>query len=43
MLEKLKKRNRLKTHGFLTRSPKVLARRRAKGRKQLTVSIHSKK
>jgi|GEM_PF-1379621 len=43
MLEKLKKRGRLKTHGFLTRKAKVLNRRRSKGRKKLTVSIHSKK
>lgn len=43
MLEKLKKRRRLKKHGFLKRSANILSRRRSKGRKKLTVSIHSKK
>ncbi|MEK7672610.1 MAG: 50S ribosomal protein L34 [Patescibacteria group bacterium] len=43
MLEKLKKRARLKTHGFRQRSATVLSARRAKGRKQLTVSIPKKK
>ncbi|MCK9186609.1 50S ribosomal protein L34 [Candidatus Gracilibacteria bacterium] len=42
MLGKLKKRIRLKTHGFLKRSAVVLNRRRSKGRKSLTVKIHSK-
>ncbi|MFH1218528.1 MAG: 50S ribosomal protein L34 [Candidatus Peregrinibacteria bacterium] len=42
MLAKLKKRKRLRTHGFRSRSASVLKSRRAKGRKSLTVSIHSK-
>ncbi|PIR55021.1 50S ribosomal protein L34 [Candidatus Peregrinibacteria bacterium CG10_big_fil_rev_8_21_14_0_10_36_19] len=42
MLGKLKKRKRLRKHGFLSRAAAVLNRRRSKGRKQLTVSIHSK-
>lgn len=42
MLGKLRKRKRLRTHGYLSRSAEVLNRRRAKGRKQLTVKIHSK-
>ncbi|MCX6733627.1 MAG: 50S ribosomal protein L34 [Candidatus Peregrinibacteria bacterium] len=42
MLAKLKKRKRARTHGFLKRSKsvggrKVLAARRRKGRKSLTV------
>ncbi len=40
MLGKLKKRKRLKTHGFQKRSDSVLKKRRAKGRKELTVSVH---
>ncbi|MBD3330655.1 50S ribosomal protein L34 [Candidatus Peregrinibacteria bacterium] len=45
MLGKLKKRKRLRKHGFMKRtgvSANVLKRRRSKGRKQLTVSTHSK-
>ncbi|PKL37096.1 50S ribosomal protein L34 [Candidatus Peregrinibacteria bacterium HGW-Peregrinibacteria-1] len=42
MLGKLKKRKRLRTHGFLSRAASVLKARRRKGRKALTVSIHSK-
>ena len=43
MLAKFKKRKRLRTHGFLTRSlsvggRKVLAARRRKGRHELTVT-----
>ncbi|MFA5948241.1 MAG: 50S ribosomal protein L34 [Candidatus Gracilibacteria bacterium] len=43
MLGKLKKRKRLRTHGFRSRSAKVLNSRRAKGRKSLAVTVHSKK
>lgn len=45
MLSKLKKHKRLRKHGFLKRmdeNKNVIKRRRSKGRKQLTVSIHSK-
>ncbi|MBI4231690.1 50S ribosomal protein L34 [Candidatus Peregrinibacteria bacterium] len=42
MLGKLKKRKRLKTHGFRSRSASVLSARRSKGRKQLTVTVNSK-
>jgi len=47
MLGKLKKRKRARTHGFLKRSKsgdgqKILNRRRAKGRKKLTVSDEKK-
>jgi ribosomal protein L34 len=42
MLGKLRKRKRLRTHGFRARSASVLNKRRRKGRKQLTVKIHSK-
>ena len=42
MLGKLKKRKRLKKHGFRNRSATVLKKRRSKGRKKLTVTVHSK-
>jgi len=42
MLGKLKKRKRLKTHGFRKRKPGVLISRRLKKRQSLTVSVHSK-
>ncbi|MEK7126751.1 MAG: 50S ribosomal protein L34 [Patescibacteria group bacterium] len=42
MQEKLKNRPRLRVHGFRKRSAKVLNKRRAKGRKSLTVHVHSK-
>jgi ribosomal protein L34 len=42
MLGKLKKRKRLKTHGFRKTRKKVLKKRRAKGRKSLAPTVHSK-
>ncbi|MFH1533914.1 MAG: 50S ribosomal protein L34 [Nitrospirota bacterium] len=42
MLGKLKKRKRLKKHGFRKTSDSVLKSRRAKGRKSLAPTVHSK-
>jgi len=42
MLRKLSKIKRIRTHGFRSRSAKVLNARRSKGRKRLVVSVHSK-
>lgn len=42
MLGKLKTRKKLKNHGFRSRSASVLSKRRAKGRKKLTVTAYSK-
>ncbi|MBT4916982.1 50S ribosomal protein L34 [Candidatus Peregrinibacteria bacterium] len=42
MLGKLKKRKRLRKHGFRSRNTSVLSSRRSKKRQSLTVSVHSK-
>ena len=42
MLGKLKKRKRIRTHGFMSRTTKALNKRRTKGRKRLATTVHSK-
>jgi len=42
MLSKIKRKKRLKVHGFLNRAKNILKARRNKGRQNLSVSVGSK-